>query len=99
MYICRRTQKRGEKEATYILLAHNSRTGEGKSKTRTLYLGAEHNPELIEGSKKRLRRAGYTPKQIEAVLDAIRARVDRNEYASITVRGKLVAWRDIRNRK
>jgi hypothetical protein len=100
MYVGIRSQKREDgRQVPYLLLMDSYRPEGGQSRKRTLYLGAADAPDIESRARKRLRLAGYTPAQIRAILEALCARVERNEHVPITVQGKLVAWRDNRKKK
>lgn len=99
MHIGRKRRKWQGGSASYICLFDSYRPDGGQPRQRVLYLGAEQAEDLMDSATKRLRRAGYTPAQNRAILEALRARVDRDEHARITVAGKLVAWRDNREKK
>lgn len=95
MHIGRTTQRRQNGErAVYLLLRHNFRDSEGITRQRTVYLGPEIASDIAERAAKAVRRRGYTPAQTRAIVDAVRARVDRDEHLPITVRGKPVEWRE-----
>ena len=94
MYIVRRKARRKSgAEVMYLNLRHAVRTEAGP-RERTLYLAPELAPDVYERAAKACRRRGYTPKQVEAVLAAVRARVEENRHEPIAVRGKPVVWRD-----
>ena len=61
---------------------------------RVFYLGPERAEDLKDRAAKKLRKVGYTPKQAEAILAAVRAKVAGEETVPIVVRGKPVLWKD-----
>ena len=90
MHIVQRIKARGR--GRFLYLRSTTRV-EGKTRERTLYLASEVAQNVYGKSVKACRRRGYTPPQIEAIVAAVIARVERNEHVPITVRGKLVQWR------
>ena len=91
MHITRRKKARGR--GAFLYLRHSIRK-DGKPREQVLYLASEVAENVYEQSMKACKRRGYTPQQIEAILAAVIARVERNEHVPITVRGKFVQWRD-----
>jgi hypothetical protein len=95
MHIGRKTQTReGGRRLTYLLLRRAYRDERGTPRERVLYLGPELADDLEARAAKKLRKTGYTPKQIEAILAAVRAKVAGEETVPIVVRGKPVLWKD-----
>ncbi len=90
--IGRKTKWKGG-EANYLYLRSSYRPNGGQPRERMLYLGPEKAEDLEDRAAKKLRKVGYTPKQIEAILAAVRAKVAGEESVPIVVRGKPVLWK------